>query len=328
VEQPTTSPAPIVPIIGGGPAGMSCALWLHNYGYRPRIVEQEGVLGGMARLSPYPNDWLLGRPGATTRENAEEFVRHIRQAAVETWLGGRPQHIRREDGGGFALDVAFSDGRPPQSPACPAVVIATGTRFRGEEWLDEVANARRLAAACRVHLGPSYVGEPGADLGSHVAVVGGGDNAFDVARMLVEKGVKATVVMRAQAPRAQPLLVARLRQHESSGKAAVLAGRSVEAIDDAGRRLRVRLAGGGELEADHVVVLFGYRPNTDALWLAGLALDKDADGYLIVDRNMETSCRGVFAIGDISNAAHPCIATAIASGTMAARTIQRRLSAR
>jgi thioredoxin reductase (NADPH) len=107
-----------------------------------------------------------------------------------------------------------------------------------------------------------------------------------------------------------------------------LAGRTVAALDHAGTRLRVRLAGGGELEVDHVVVLFGYRPNTDAPWLAGLALDKDADGYLIVDRNMETSCRGAFAIGDVSNPAHPCIATAIAGGTMAAREIQRRLSAR
>jgi thioredoxin reductase len=43
---------------------------------------------------------------------------------------------------------------------------------------------------------------------------------------------------------------------------------------------------------------------------------------------METSCRGVFAVGDIANPAHPNIATAIASGTVAAREIQRRLSAR
>jgi thioredoxin reductase len=322
------SEAPIVPIIGGGPAGMSCALWLANYGLRPRIIEQEAALGGMARASPYPNDWLLGRPGETARENADEFARHIRQTAVETWHGGRPQRLLRADGGGFALDIAFSDQRPSQPLACAAIVIATGTRFRGEEWLDQVENARRLAAAGRVHLGPTYVGEPGADLGTHVAVVGGGDNAFDVSRMLVEKGVKATIVMRAQAPRAQSLLVARLRQHESSGAAQVLAGRTVAALDHAGTRLRVRLAGGGELEVDHVVVLFGYRPNSDAPWLAGLALDKDADGYLIVDRNMETSCRGAFAIGDVSNPAHPCIATAIAGGTMAAREIQRRLSAR
>ena len=41
-----------MPIIGGGPAGMSCALWLHNYGMHPVIIEKEGALGGMARLSP------------------------------------------------------------------------------------------------------------------------------------------------------------------------------------------------------------------------------------------------------------------------------------
>ena len=52
-----------MPIIGGGPAGMSCALWLHNYGMHPVIIEKEGALGGMARLSPYPNEWLLGLAG-------------------------------------------------------------------------------------------------------------------------------------------------------------------------------------------------------------------------------------------------------------------------
>jgi thioredoxin reductase (NADPH) len=41
---------------------------------------------------------------------------------------------------------------------------------------------------------------------------------------------------------------------------------------------------------------------------------------------METSCRGVFAVGDVANPAHPCIATAIGSGTMAARRIQKLLA--
>jgi thioredoxin reductase len=41
---------------------------------------------------------------------------------------------------------------------------------------------------------------------------------------------------------------------------------------------------------------------------------------------METSCRGVFAAGDVANPAHPCIATAIASGAVAARHIAKRLA--
>jgi thioredoxin reductase len=94
-----------VPIIGGGPAGMSCALWLHNYGLRPVIVEQETALGGMARRSPYPNEWLLGQPDQSARQNAATFAGHVGKLAVETWLGSRPQRLRRK-GDGFRLDVA------------------------------------------------------------------------------------------------------------------------------------------------------------------------------------------------------------------------------
>ncbi len=316
------SRAQIVPIIGGGPAGMSCALWLHNYGLRPVIIEQESALGGMARHSPYPNEWLLGRSDETARENAAAFAGHIGKLMVETRLGARPQRARRESGG-FRIEVGSSGHREAQSLSSRFLVIATGTQFRGEEWLDRVANARRLAAAGRVLLGPTAVGEPQADPGSEVAVIGGGDNAFDVSRVLVERGVRVILVMRSQSPRAQPLLVERLRQYEASGMASVIAGRTVEALDDAGPRMGMRLDDGGERAVDRVVLLFGYRPNTDQPWLAELALKTDARGYVAVDGHMETSCRGVFAVGDIANPMHPCIATAIATGTMAARRIQQ-----
>ena len=59
--------------------------------------------------------------------------------------------------------------------------------------------------------------------------------------------------------------------------------------------------------------------------MAELALERDRRGYLVVDANMETSCPGAFAVGDVANPIHPCIATAIATGTMAAREIGKRL---
>jgi thioredoxin reductase (NADPH) len=320
------SKGPSVPIIGGGPAGMSCALWLANDGLGPVIIERAPALGGMARLSPFPNDWLLGRPGETARENAEAFARHVQQAQVECWLDARPRRVLRSAGSTFEIEVTFTDGRPAQSLTCPALVIAVGTDFRAADWLDRVSNARALAARGRVHIGPGWAGEPGADLGSHVAVIGGGDNAFDVSRMLAEKGVRATIVMRSATPHARPQMVESLRAHQALGLAAVLAERTVAAVEEIGGKIRLRLDAGGTIEVDHVLLLLGYRPNTGEPWLAGLSLKQDTDGYLVVDGNMETSCPGVFAVGDVVNPAHPSIATAIASGTMAAREIQRRLA--
>jgi thioredoxin reductase (NADPH) len=325
MDRPTMSRAPVVPIIGGGPAGMSCALWLNNYGLRPVIIEQESALGGMARRSPYADPWLLGRPDETTRENAASFAAHIRKLGVETWLGAQPHELRREHGG-FRLEVAVAGRTEARALSGPALVIATGTRFHGEEWLDWMENARRLAAAGRVQLGPTAIGERDADPGAQVAVIGGGDNAFEVSAILLEKGVSVTIVMRSQAPRAQPVLVERVRKHAASGKARVLAERTVAALDDAGPGVRVRLDDGSDVIVDRVVLLLGYRPNTDQPWLAGLALEQDAHGYLRVDGNMETSCRGVFAVGDVANPAHPCIPTAVATGTMAARQIEKRLA--
>jgi thioredoxin reductase (NADPH) len=313
---------PVVPIIGGGPAGMSCALWLHNYGLSPLIIEQENALGGMARMSPYPNEWLLGQRGKTGRQNAAEFAAHIHALGVEIWLGVSPQRLREEEEH-WRLDLA---GEPARSLSAAAIVIATGTRFAGEEWLDDVANARGIMAAGRLHLGATAVGERGADLGAHVAVIGGGDNAFDVSRMLAERGVRVTVIMRSKLPKAQPLLVERLRGHQASGLVTVLAERTVAALEEADSKVRIRLHGGDEIEADHVALLFGYRPNTDQPWLRALAPATDALGYLVIDGNMETSCRGLFAVGDMANPEDPCMATAIASGAVAARQIAKRLA--
>ena len=307
-----------MPIIGGGPAGMSCALWLNNYGLHPVLIEQAAALGGMARRNPYPNPWLLGWPGVLAREQATAFSRHIAMAGVETRLNATPQRLVHGPDGSFALKVSASGA--PKSLTCRALVIATGTEFRGDDWLDHVPNARVLTALGRVHVGPAAVGEPGTLLGTHVAIVGGGDNAFDVAHILIERAIEVTIVMRAKTPRAQRRLIERVR-----GRADVRTGCSVEALDDAGGKVDIRLSDGARIRVDHVVLLFGYQPNAGTSWLAELALKKNADGYLIVDGNMETSCCGVFAIGDVANPTHPCVATAVASGTMAAREIQRRL---
>jgi thioredoxin reductase len=302
---------------------MSCALWLHNYALRPLIIESESVLGGMAQRDPFPNEGLLGRPGESGRENAAAFTEHIRQLNIEAWLGATPVRLHRTSQTSFVLDVTLSDAAT-RALVSEVVVIATGTRFAGEDWLNRVHNAHELARQGRVHLGAPWAAEPGNVLGSHVAVIGGGDNAFDVSRMLAECGVRATVVMRSQHPRAAPLMIERLRRHEESGDVRVIAGHSVTALAEVHGRVRLSLDDGREFDVDHVLLLFGYRPNSDGSWLQ-LELERDARGYLKVDEKMEASCKGVFAIGDVAEAMHPSIPTALGSAAKGAREIARRL---
>lgn len=320
-----------VPIIGAGPAGMSCALWLHNLGLRPLLIERQDALGGMARANPYPNEGLLGRPGETGRQNAEAFARHVAAAGIELRCGARPLRVGRNADNRFDVEVSTGDGRE-QLMSCPAVVMATGTDFAGEEWLEQVPHARRLARAGRVDLGPTRLGETLADRGAmpdeHVVIVGGGDNAFDIGRMLAERGVRVTMLMRSPTPRARPQLIDRLGPFRTAGLVEIVADCAVEALaDDSSALLEVHLDNGRRIAADRVLLLLGYRPRSREAWLTTLAPQMDAQGYLLVDRNMETSCRGLFAIGDVGNPAHPSIATAVASGVVAAQEIQRRVAA-
>ncbi|MFM8314948.1 MAG: NAD(P)-binding protein, partial [Deltaproteobacteria bacterium] len=48
-------------IVGGGPAGCSCALWLKHLGLKPLLIERSHRLGGLQNDSPYPNIWILGK---------------------------------------------------------------------------------------------------------------------------------------------------------------------------------------------------------------------------------------------------------------------------
>ena len=77
------------------------------------------------------------------------------------------------------IEVARDDTQM-QTLACRALVIATGTRFGGEAWLDSVINARQAMRAGRLHIGAPWAGEAGSELGSPIAVIGGADHWTEV----------------------------------------------------------------------------------------------------------------------------------------------------
>lgn len=73
-------------IIGGGPAGCQCALWLKMMGMQPIIIESSDHLGGLQSLSPYENQWIAGLIGVSGRDLAARIQSHILAKEIDVML--------------------------------------------------------------------------------------------------------------------------------------------------------------------------------------------------------------------------------------------------
>ncbi|WP_168735298.1 NAD(P)/FAD-dependent oxidoreductase [Pseudothauera rhizosphaerae] len=316
-----------VAILGAGPAGLSAALWAHNLGLLPLVLERTERTGGNQNLNFLPNKSVLGQDGPTGPELARRFHAHARASGVDIRTGVHLERIARgEGGGGFVLYPAH--GGADAAMPCAALVIATGTAYRGTEVLAGVPGFAELAAE-RVACGPfAFVGLE-ALRGKSVLIVGGGDNAFENASLLLAVGATVIVATRSQ-PRAQAAFMGPVLAH---GQAEVLADSRPLRLAAAGERIAARLATpGGEREVvvDRIHVLAGYQPNSTepaALLLAGTGerLQTDDAGYVRVDAWGRTGIAGVYAAGDVCEVDFPCVVSALAGGARAAKIIERDL---
>ncbi len=274
-------------IIGGGPAGLSCAIWLTRLGVNSLLVEASGLLGGLQTRSPYENLWIPGVQGRTGQEVAASIAQHAVDAGAELRVG-RPALAVARDSDGFR--VATPDGEVHGE----FVVIATGSTPR----------TGGFTPSATVAIGP---GEPMEALdvsGRAVAILGGGDNAFDQARFVRDRGGRVTVFSRGL-PRAQKLL------QDLVPDIAVVVG----AYD--ARQSDMTVNGQG---FDGFGIQYGF----EAVVPPGLDLTR-RDGYVEVDRFGETSQANVFACGEVTDFWHPCVTTSAAHGVQVAKQISKRL---
>lgn len=107
-------------ILGGGPAGCQCALWLKMLGYEPLIVEKAQTLGGLQHFSPYQNNWLVGIRHTTGRELARHIQEHIEELNIPVMLNSTITEFHTIENG-FSVHVG------KQLIETNMIVIATGS---------------------------------------------------------------------------------------------------------------------------------------------------------------------------------------------------------
>jgi len=182
----------IIGIIGGGPAGMSSALWLKYLGFSPIIIEKKQQLGGLQQVSHFQNVWYLGLLGQTGYEIAEQFRQHIEAEHLSTLLGSQIQGIVKT-GDNFRIFTQENE------IIAQGLVIATGQRVKGYEAIESIDGSHQLLSSQQVCF------DPGATplLTSHVneqvvAVVGGGDNGLVTAIRLADQAKHIHLFVRSQ----------------------------------------------------------------------------------------------------------------------------------
>ena len=317
--------SPSILIIGGGPAGLSCGLWLKNMGMEPLILEKGDHLGGSQLDQSHENNWLLGLPRETGQSLAKRFAAHVRDCGVAFRLGENVSRLEQTPSG-WAVCTAASE-----TIESAALVLAMGSRPRGAEDFESVPGGELLSDPRWASLHPGDVYQRGQELsGRRVCVIGGGDNAFKTALFAAERASFVEILVRSQV-RADTHHQRAVDQALKAGKARVRQHVQIVRFERQTTELRLWLQEGGQppfpLSTDLVFLRTGYRPNVSLAqpWIADRRLHTDKRGCLVTNRDMQTSLPGVYAIGELTASGHPCVATAIAEGAAAARTIEENL---
>lgn len=298
-------------IIGAGPAGLSCALWLINQGYHPIVLEHAARPCGMLRFNYHANDWLLGFPGGTGHSIGEKFLEHVQHKKINIITSALLASIDRTEN---EFVVNFTDRKRHNPIKAAYLVIASGTRPRAPVELIRLASQ----FPDNFFIGAGELCVDSFTAGQHVAVLGGGDNAFENACHLAQHGVRVSIYYRAEA-RARREWVARCREMRNISIHPYV---TVDQFVLSGKQVCF-LANNELQKADAVAVMYGYAPNTDTLRKIAPWLDTaiDEKGFIKVNDYQQTQIDRLYAIGDVTDRPFHCLPSAIGQGSIAAKAI-------
>lgn len=291
-------------VIGGGPAGISSAIWACDLGLSVAVVEAKAEIGGQLSAIHGPISNYPGVNVSNGRELKERFEKSLSAFRAEVFKGARLAEID------FERRTAISDdGR---TFAAKAIILATGVRRRklGVPGEEEFRGRGILE---------SGAGERDSCKGKRVLIVGGGDAALENVQLLGPFAERIYLVHRRGHFTARAEF---LRNAQNDPNVEFVLNAAVDQIvgEDKVMSAAVRDLASGEkkiIEIDAVLIRIGVEPNSEIV--AG-SLDRDHAGYILVDQNCETSVHGIYAVGDVANPISPTIATAVGMGATAVKS--------
>lgn len=287
-------------ILGGGPAGMTAAVYALRKQLRTVLISPD--LGGQVLATSGVENYM-GYQYITGPELSQKFYDQVRQFRLDLVEGERAVAVTEADG---RFLTRTETGREFGSRA---LILATGKHWRQLQVPGEAEYLGRGVAYCAVCDAPFFKGRP-------VAIAGGGNSALTAAIDMLHLDSPVTVINYTDGWQADPVLLERLQ-----GRAKLLdRHRILEILGDGRSVTGVRIVprDGGEervLAVQGVFVEIGLIPNTD---LFRGFVDLNAENEVMIDCGSRTSRPGVFAAGDCTSVPEKQIIIAAGDGAKAA----------
>lgn len=295
-------------IIGGGPAGLTAALYAGRMRLKTLLLEKMG-LGGQILLTPILENFPGFAGGVAPTELIASMQKQIEELGVE---------VKNDEVTKLAGTSEFKIYVKEGEYSSRAVIIATGASPRRLGVKGEEILTGRGVSYCATCDGPLFRDK-------EIAVIGAGDRAIEEAIFLTGYARKVSIIHRRQALRASRILEERAKENP---KINFVLDTVVEEIIGKDRVERVRVKNvktgqAGEITCQGLFVFIGIEPNT-AFIKNQLHLD-DA-GFIMTDDQMKTSQTGIFSCGDCRKKNLYQVVTACAEGAEAAVACQKYLS--
>lgn len=300
-----------IAVVGGGPAGLTAALYAARAGRQVTVFEGSSF-GGQITLSPLVENYP-GLGNVSGMELGDRMYVQAEQAGAALSFSG-VESIQKTSTGTFLLTT--EDG----IAEARAVIYAAGAAPRHLELTGEEALVGRGISYCALCDGAFFANQD-------VAVAGGGNTALEDALYLSERCRSVTLIHRRDTFRAESALVERAK---ATGNLTIVTQAQIMELcaqDGSLTGLVLQKQDGAResLPVSGLFVAFGRVPDTAPL--SGLAA-RDEQGYLLADDQMQTPTPGLFAAGDCRHKQIRQLTTAVSDGTVAAISACRYLGNR
>lgn len=301
-----------VAVIGGGPGGYTAAIRVAQLGGKVALIEK-GKLGGvcnnygcipsktMLRLAEIQSHATIAeqfgiklvRSGINIKQVIENRTALLNKLAngIETLLKSNGIKIisgRAELKSRYEISVSKSDNSIDAIKS-KNIIIATGTSGSKPSIFgnnQNVMNSEEFLS--------SY------DIPEKIIIVGGGPEGVEFASMLSNFGCDVTIVemLDRLLPQEDKEISAMMEKILEDNGVDVLTKTKVLEVKDNGYT-RVKVSNGNVLTTKKILIAIGRKPNTQNLGLENVGIKLNEFGRIIVNDKMETSIKGIYAIGDV-----------------------------